>query len=335
LEKGNPEEAKSGVKRGESIAEWVLEAATVPPELAGARLDLGAARLFEHHSRARLQDWIRDGHLRVNSRVQRSTRERLRAGDELRLKAPRPAAIAPQAQKLKLDVVHADDAVVVLNKPAGLTVHPGAGQPDGTLVNALLHRFPQVKRLPRAGLVHRLDKDTSGLLVVALTERAHARLVEAMQARRIRREYDAVVAGIVTAGGTVRAPIGRHPRDRVKQAVLPSGRPSVTHYRVLQRFSHFTHLRLRLETGRTHQIRVHLQYIRHPVLGDPVYGGRAVRGVDLPPEVRQAIANFPRQALHARELEFQHPVTGATMTFVKEPPEDMQRLLDTLRAAAT
>ena len=321
------------MKRGESIAEeYSIEAATVPPELNGLRLDAGAARLFDRHSRSQLQRWIGQGHVRVNSRVTPSARHRLRAGDELRLRVPVAVPVALQAQKLALDVVHEDEALVVLNKPAGLTVHPGAGRPDGTLQNALLHRWPQTATLPRSGLVHRLDKDTSGLLVVALTARAHQRLTDAMAERDIKREYDALVLGVLPSGGTVRAAIGRHPRDRVKMAVQMRGRPGVTHYRVLERFAQHTHLRVRLETGRTHQIRVHMSHIRHPVVGDPVYGGRAVRGVGLPEELRRRLATFPRQALHARELGLQHPVTGAHLTFVREPPEDMQQLLAALRA---
>ena len=315
--------------------EYSLEAATVPGDVQGMRLDAGAARLFDRHSRAQIQRWIAEGHLRINSRVTTLTRQRLRAGDELRLRVPAPVSSTVAAQEIALDVVHEDDAIVVLNKPAGLTVHPGAGRPDRTLQNALLHRYPQTRTLPRGGIVHRLDKDTSGLLVVALTARAHQRLVEAMADRRVRREYDALVIGVLPAGGTVRAPIGRHPRDRVKMAVVPNmGRPAVTHYRVLERFPQHTHLRVKLETGRTHQIRVHLSHIRHPVVGDPVYGGRVVRGVGLPEELRRLLALFPRQALHARELGLEHPVTGKHLTFTAEPPADFQALLAALRAHA-
>ena len=323
------------VKRTKIIPEeYAIEAATVPPELHGHRLDAGAARLFDRHSRSRLQFWIAQGHLRVNSRITTRARHTLRAGDELRLRTPVVASTEAAAQKIRLDVVHEDADLVVLNKPAGLTVHPGAGRPDRTLLNALLHRYPQVRRLDRGGLVHRLDKDTSGLLVVALSARAQQRLVEAMAARRVRREYDALVVGVLPAGGTVRAAVGRHPRDRTKMTVLANGRPAVTHYRVLERFAQHTHLRVKLETGRTHQIRVHMAHIRHPVVGDPVYGGRAHRGAGLPDALGQRIANFPRQALHARELEFAHPVTGAHLTFTREPPADMRELLDALRADA-
>ena len=311
-----------------------MEAASVPAELHGFRLDAGAARLFDRHSRSKLQAWIAQGHLRVNSRVTTVPRLRLRVGDELRLRAPAPVESVMQAQGLDLNVVHEDEHLVVLNKPAGLTVHPGAGRPDHTLVNALLHRYPQTRTLPRGGLVHRLDKDTSGLLVVALTASAHTRLTAAMMEHKIRREYDAIVAGVLPAGGTVRTALGRHPRDRTKISVVSKGRHAVTHYRVLERFTENTHLRVKLETGRTHQIRVHMQYIRHPVVGDPVYGGRAARSAGLPDELRQLLANFPRQALHARELELTHPVTGERRVFTAEPPEDMRALLAELRKHA-
>ncbi|MGQ0587159.1 MAG: 23S rRNA pseudouridine(1911/1915/1917) synthase RluD [Gammaproteobacteria bacterium] len=321
------------MKRAKIITEeYAVEAATVPPELHGLRLDAGAARLFDRHSRSKLQHWIATGNLRVNSRITTTPRHKLRTGDHLRLRTPVAATPGVAPQKIKLDVVHEDADLVVLDKPAGLTVHPGAGRPDRTLQNALLHRYPQTGRLDRGGLVHRLDKDTSGLLVVALSARAQMRLVEAMAARRIRREYDALVNGVIPGGGTVRAAIGRHPRDRTRMTVLANGRPAVTHYRVLERFAQHTHLRVKLETGRTHQIRVHMTYIRHPVLGDPIYGGRAQRGTGLPEALRQKIAGFPRQALHARELELVHPVTGAHLTFTREPPADFQELLEALRA---
>ncbi len=297
----------------------------------GLRLDVAAARLFDRHSRARLQFWIHQGNVRVNSRITATPRHTVRGGDELRLKAPveRASVIAPQ--KIKLDIVHEDADLIVVNKPAGLLVHPGAGRPDGTLQNALAHRWPQTAQLTRNGIVHRLDMDTSGLMVVALSERAHLRLVEAMAGHHVQREYDALVVGAVPSGGTVRAAIGRHPRDRVKMSVQARGRPAVTHYRVLERYPQHTQLRVRLETGRTHQIRVHLAYIRHPVFGDPVYGGRVLRGTGMPEDLRRMLATFPRQALHARELGFAHPVTGARMTFTREPPADFQELVGALR----
>lgn len=308
--------------------------ASVPADLDGARLDAVAARLFPDHSRARLKDWIEAGRLSVNGAAAARSRQAVREGDVLALDAePAAREDALVAQPIALDVAYADEALAVIVKPAGLTAHPGAGQPDGTLVNALLHRWPQTAALPRAGLVHRLDKDTSGLLVVALTPAAHTRLVAAMAARRIKREYDALVNGAMTAGGTIDAPIGRDPHNRLRMAVVDGGRPAVTHYRVHQRFTHHTHLRVRLETGRTHQIRVHLSYLKHPIAGDAVYGGRLARGVGMAPALRESLRLFPRQALHARELAFQHPVDGRELRFIAEPPADLQTLLAQLRAA--
>jgi len=307
--------------------------AEVPAELDGSRLDAAAAKLFPVYSRARLQDWIEQGLLTRNGLAAARTRETVRGGDLLRLTPVTADAGSAAAQEITLDVVYADDALAIINKPPGLIAHPGAGAPDGTLQNALLHRFPQTSAVPRAGLVHRLDKDTSGLLVVALTLPAHTRLVAAMAARRIRREYDALVNGGVVSGATVDAPIGRDPHNRVRMAVLDGGRRAVTHYRVQERFRFHTLLRVRLETGRTHQIRVHMASLRHPVVGDGVYGGQVVRGVGMDEELRAALRAFPRQALHARELSLHHPDDGSERHFVAEPPADMQELLGRLRAA--
>ena len=318
---------------GEESALAAPQDAEVPAELHGARLDAAAARLFPAYSRSRLQAWIEQGLLTRNGAAAARGREAVRAGDRLEL---RPQAAEPgraAAQEIGLDVVHADAALAIINKPPGLVVHPGAGAPDGTLQNALLHRFPQTAAVPRAGLVHRLDKDTSGLLVVALTLPAHTHLVAAMAARRIRREYDALVSGGVVSGGTVDAPIGRDPHNRLRMAVLDSGRRAVTHYRVQERFRFHTLLRVKLETGRTHQIRVHMASLRHPVAGDSVYGGQVVRGVGMDEKLRAALRSFPRQALHARELSLVHPGSGEELHFSAEPPADMQELLRQLREA--
>jgi len=310
------------------------QSAEVPAELDGARLDAAAAKLFPLYSRGRLQGWIEQGLLTRNGAVAARTRELVRGGDQLQLRPVAPDANgSAAAQEITLDVVYADAALAIINKPPGLIAHPGAGAPDGTLQNALLHRFPQTATVPRAGLVHRLDKDTSGLLVVALTLPAHTRLVAAMAARQIKREYDALVNGGVVSGATVDAPIGRDPHNRVRMAVVDDGRSAVTHYRVQERFRFHTLLRVRLETGRTHQIRVHMASLRHPVVGDGVYGGQVVRGVGMDDGLRAALRIFPRQALHARELTLQHPDDGSERHFVAEPPADMQELLARLRAA--
>jgi len=312
--------------------DWLLTA-TVPEELAGSRLDAACARLFEQFSRSRLQTWIDQGRLRLNGQTVDRARHPVAAGDALELDAVPPQDTTVQPQDLPLDVVHADKSIAIIRKPAGLTVHPGAGQREGTLQNALLHHFPQTVAVPRAGIVHRLDKDTSGLLVVALDLSAHARLVAALAERSIRREYDAIVHGTLIAGATIDLPIGRHPRDRIKMAVVEAhrGREAVTHYRVQERFHGHTHLRCKLESGRTHQIRVHLSHQRHPIIGDVLYGGDVVRGHGMGEHLRTALKAFPRQALHARELELAHPKTGKAMAWTAEPPADMQGLLQLLR----
>jgi len=308
------------------------ERATVPDSLAGMRLDAVAAQLFDGHSRARLKSWIESGALLLNGRQADRPRQPVSVGDELLLQAEEPTPVDwMRAEDLPLDIVHADADLAVIAKPAGLTVHPGAGQPGGTLMNALLHHFPETAALPRAGIVHRLDKDTSGLLVTARTLTAHTRLVQALARREVRREYDALVSAAVVAGSTIDLPIGRHPRDRLKMAVVDGGRASITHYRVQERFEHHSWLRVRLETGRTHQIRVHLAHLRMPIVGDALYGGAIARGKGMSETLRTALMTFPRQALHARELAFLHPASGAELCFTREPPQDMQQLLEALR----
>jgi 23S rRNA pseudouridine1911/1915/1917 synthase len=297
------------------------------------RLDRALADLLPAYSRCRLQQWLKTGQLRVDGHVRRP-RDPVVGGEtvsgELALETETPAV--PQA--IPLDIRYEDSDVLVLNKPAGLVAHPAAGNRDGTLVNALLHHAPELAALPRAGLVHRLDKDTTGLLVVARSLRAHTALVEQLQARRIEREYLAVVNGVPVAGGAVDAPVGRHPVDRQRMAVTPGGKPAVTHYRVLRRFRAHALLRVRLETGRTHQIRVHLAHLRFPLLGDPVYGGRARLPPQASPRCIVAIRNFRRQALHAERLALTHPVTGERLEWRAEIPADLAELLAVLREDA-
>ena len=270
----------------------------IPPQYAGQRLDQALAVLFAEHSRARLQHWIRDGHITLDGATVKP-RMRLHGGEWLRGRCPLHIQTADQPQPLALAIIHEDAALVVIDKPAGLVVHPAVGNRDGTLVNALLHYDPTLATLPRAGLVHRLDKDTSGLLVVARSLAAHTALVAQLQARQVSREYRAVVTGVLAAGGTITAPLGRHPVDRKRMAVVAQGKPAVTHYRVSRRFRAHSELTVKLETGRTHQIRVHLAHIRYPLFGDPVYGGRPRLPSGMAPEAIDLLRGFQRQALHA------------------------------------
>ena len=290
----------------------------MPATCAGIRLDQALATLLPAYSRNRLAQWVRAGRVTLDGRAA-TPRQKVSAGGEiLVLPAPDPAAAAHRPESIALDVAFEDDTLLVVNKPAGLVVHPGSGNWQGTLLNALLAHAPALAGIPRAGIVHRLDKDTSGLLVVAKTLEAQTALVRQLQARSVGREYLAVVHGNVTRDGTMDAPVGRHPVKRTRMAVTARGRQAITRYRVAERFGHATVLRCRLETGRTHQIRVHLSALGHPLVGDPVYGKRS------------GIA-FPRQALHAERLQLLHPGTGKTMEWRADPPADLQQLLSDLR----
>lgn len=304
--------------------------AIVPPELAGARLDQALAQLFPEFSRSRLQHWIRAGEVAVDGKVLRP-RDKLLGGERVELSGSLDEGGEVEAQAIGLDVVHEDESILVINKPEGLVVHPGAGNPEGTVQNALLHHAPALAAVPRAGIVHRLDKDTTGLMVVAKTLEAHKALVDQLQARTVKREYLALVNGTFSAGGKVDQPIGRHPRDRTRMAVLDGAREAVTHYRVAERFQAHTLLRVSLETGRTHQIRVHMQHIGHPLVGDPVYGGRLLLPKGATDSVREALRGFRRQALHATRLGLDHPRSGEPMSWEVPAPADMAGLLDLLR----
>lgn len=307
--------------------------AEIPEALAGQRLDKSLAELWPEFSRSRLQGWIKSGALSVDA-VAASPRMTVKGGEQVVLTLEPQEEVSATPEAIALDVVYEDDALLVINKPVGLVVHPGAGNPSGTLQNALLHYAPELRHVPRGGLVHRLDKDTSGLLVIARSEVAHTKLSAAMKAREITREYCAVVCGVLTAGGEVDAPMGRHATDRKRMAVKAGGRSAITHYRVIQRFRAHTYLRLKLETGRTHQIRVHMQHIRHPIVGDPVYGQRLSLPAGASAELREALHAFRRQALHARKLGLHHPVTDAYLEWQAPVPADMQSLLAALKADA-
>ena len=305
----------------------------VPADLAGRRLDQAAALLLPEFSRSRLKTWIDSGRLTIAGHSARA-RMLLRGGEELELKTELEPAIEIAPEPIPLTVVHEDEALLVLDKPIGLVVHPGAGNRSGTLQNALLHAYPELGVLPRAGLVHRLDKDTSGLLLVARTLTSQKTLAAALERREIRRTYQAIVQGALTGGGNIDAPIGRHPRERTRMAVVEGGREARTRYRVLERFRAHTHCEVELETGRTHQIRVHMAHVRAPLVGDPVYGGRP----RLPPrpsdELRTALQSFRRQALHATRLKLEHPDSGAELRFESPLASDLRALLEVLRADA-
>jgi 23S rRNA pseudouridine1911/1915/1917 synthase len=306
----------------------------VPNAQAGARADVALAALWPEFSRARIQRWIRDGHVEVDGRTLRP-RDPVAAGAKVVLDAPAQAAVDDRPEAIPLQVVYEDADLMVINKPAGMVVHPGAGNRAGTLVNALLSHHPSSVSLPRAGLVHRLDKETSGLLVVGCSQRAHTRLTEMMQARDIRREYLALVCGVPVAGGPVDEPIARHPGDRKRMAVRAGGREAVTHFTVLERYRAHALLTVQLETGRTHQIRVHLAHRRFPIVGDPVYGRRMVLPKSPTPGLVTLLQGFRRQALHATRLSFAHPVDGTPLSFEAPLPEDLHLLLEALRADAT
>jgi 23S rRNA pseudouridine1911/1915/1917 synthase len=306
---------------------------SVPEDLAGRRLDQAAAALLPEFSRSRLRAWIDAGELTVGGR-EAKPRMLLKGGEELTLDTELAAAVEAGPEPIPIAIVHADDALLVVDKPAGLVVHPGAGNRSGTLQNALLHRYPELAVLPRAGLIHRLDKDTSGLLLVARTLTSHTVLVAALERRTIKRTYRAICQGVLTGGGSIDAPIGRHSRDRTKMAVVESGRDARTHYRVIERFRAHTYCEIELETGRTHQIRVHMAHVRAPLLGDPVYGGRPRLPPEPSEELKLALQAFRRQALHASRLRLAHPVTREALDFASPVAADLARLLDLLRADA-
>ncbi|MGX5220797.1 MULTISPECIES: 23S rRNA pseudouridine(1911/1915/1917) synthase RluD [Pseudomonas] len=304
--------------------------AEVPSDLGGQRLDQIAAQLFAEHSRSRLTAWIKEGLLTVDGKVIRP-RDIVHGGAQLELNAEQEAQGEWIAQDIALDIVYEDDDILVINKPAGLVVHPAAGHSDGTLLNALLHHVPDIVNVPRAGIVHRLDKDTTGLMVVAKNIQAQTQLVDQLQKRTVSRIYECVVIGVITAGGKIDAPIGRSSSQRQRMTVTDGGKQAISHYRVLERFRSHTHARVKLETGRTHQIRVHMSHVGFPLIGDPVYAGRFRIPPAASPTLVQSLKEFPRQALHARFLELDHPVTGKRMKWESALPDDLVWLLTLLR----
>ena len=306
---------------------------TIPDEMRGRRLDQALAELVPEYSRSRLQHWIRAGQVRLDGQLPQ-VREKVLGGEAVRIDAEIAEQTTNEAEPIPLELVHEDADLLVINKPAGLVVHPAAGNPAGTLLNALLHHDSSLAGLPRAGIVHRLDKSTSGLMVVARNLKAHKCLVDALQARTVKREYLTVVNSVLTAGGRIEAPIGRHPVDRKRMAVVAGGKQAITHYRVEERFRAHTLVRVQLETGRTHQIRVHMAHQHFPVVGDPVYGGRLrlPKGADA--ALKDVLSGFRRQALHATQLELVHPGSGETVAWQVAVPDDMAQLIDALRQDA-
>ncbi|ODS12249.1 23S rRNA pseudouridine(1911/1915/1917) synthase RluD [Vibrio scophthalmi] len=307
---------------------------TVKDSQLGQRLDQAIAEIFADFSRSRLKEWLLAGKVQVDGQVITKPRTRVMGGEVIILQAEFEDEERWEAQDIPLDIVYEDDDIIVMNKPRGFVVHPGAGTPDGTVLNALLHHYPDIAEVPRAGIVHRLDKDTTGLMVVAKTVPAQTRLVRALQKRNITREYEAIAIGRMTAGGKIEQPIGRHSTKRTLMAVSPMGKPAATHYRVAEHFREHTRIRLRLETGRTHQIRVHMSYLQYPLLGDTAYGGRARIPSGASQELTEMIRQFDRQALHAVMLKFEHPVTGEELEFHAPVPEDMVILTEALRQDA-
>jgi 23S rRNA pseudouridine1911/1915/1917 synthase len=303
--------------------------AEIPQELAGQRLDRALAAVFPDVTRSQLQQWIADGRVTVGARVPRK-RDKVAGGERVEVRLPPPRETDAVGESIPLDIVHEDATLLVVNKPAGLVVHPGAGNPRGTLLNALLHHAPSLAQLVRAGIVHRLDKDTSGLMVVAKTERTRQHLTRDLEARRIKRDYVAIVQGVMIAGGTIDAPIGRHRVDRTRMTVTDRGREAVSHYRVMKKYRAHTLVQVSLESGRTHQIRVHMAHIRFPIIGDPVYGGRLRIPAGANTRLTEAMQSFKRQALHAAKLSLTHPESGEMLRWVASVPPDMGELMEAL-----
>lgn len=314
------------------MAQQVQLSATVAESQLGQRLDQALAELFPDYSRSRIKEWILEDRVTVDGKTINKPKEKVLGGELVAIDAQIEEDARWAPQDIPLDIVYEDNDILVINKPRGLVVHPGAGNPDGTILNALLYYYPEIMDVPRAGIVHRLDKDTTGLMIVAKTVPAQTRLVEALQAREITREYEAVAIGNMTAGGRVDEPISRHSTKRTHMAVHPMGKPATTHYRIMEHFRAHTRLRLRLETGRTHQIRVHMSHINHPLVGDQLYGGRPRPPRGASDSFISILRGFDRQALHATMLRLYHPISGIQMEWHAALPEDMVELINALKA---
>ena len=301
----------------------------IPEKFKGKRLDLALSKLFPEHSRSRIQSWIKAGEVEVNNSKYKQ-RNVVNSGDIIKINTTLKSIDKHQAEHIGLDVIHEDEAMIILNKPAGLVVHPGAGNPKHTLVNALLHFDEKLDVLPRAGIIHRLDKDTTGIMIIARTIESYTYLVNELQKRNIKRNYKAIICGQLVAGGVIENKIGRHPVHRTKMAVTDKGKLATTHYRIIKKFQHYTYLDIQLGTGRTHQIRVHMNNEKHPIIGDPLYGKNTFLKKGINASLREFIKNFKRQALHAYNLEFTHPVSKKIISLNAELPDDMNNLIKIL-----
>ena len=301
----------------------------IPEKFKGKRLDLALSKLFPEHSRSRIQSWIKAGEVEVNNSKYKQ-RNVVNSGDIIKINTTLKSIDKHQAEHIDLDVIHEDKAIIILNKPAGLVVHPGAGNQKHTLVNALLHFDEKLDVLPRAGIIHRLDKDTTGIMIIARTIESYTYLVNELQKRNIKRNYKAIICGQLVAGGVIENKIGRHPVHRTKMAVTDKGKLATTHYRIIKKFQHYTYLDIQLGTGRTHQIRVHMNNEKHPIIGDSLYGKNTFikKGIDA--SLREFIKNFKRQALHAYNLEFTHPISKKIISLKAELPDDMNNLIKIL-----
>lgn len=315
------------------MTEKIHRTLTIPDNLGGMRLDQALAKLLPEFSRTQIQEWIKSSNVSVDNKHLKA-RDVIIGGEEIIITAKRKEQPAWEAQPILLDLIYEDDDLLVINKPAGMVVHPAAGNPNNTLLNALLHHCPQLQHLPRAGIIHRLDKDTTGLLVIAKTQASLMNLTAQMKQRTVTRIYQAVVSGLMTSGGTINEPINRHPIQRKKMTVCETGKEAITHYRVIEKYRDHTRIKVKLDTGRTHQIRVHMAHIRYPVLGDPVYGGRLQLPRGASPALVTMLRTFKRQALHAYELELIHPTTQKSIRWQAQLPDDMQELIAVLKADA-
>ena len=306
----------------------------IPADMAGKRFDQALSCMLPEYSRAKIQTWIREGCVKIDTKLVHACDRRVQGGERIEIHAQMQPQVAVEAENIPLQIVFEDQQLIIINKPAGLVVHPGAGNQRHTLMHALLHYEPKLRQVPRAGIVHRLDKETTGLLIIARTLQSHKYLVEKLHQREIQRQYVALVQGVMVAGGMVDQAIGRHPKQRTKMAVLSNGRPAKTHYRIIKKYRYHTQIRVNLETGRTHQIRVHMHWLRYPILGDPMYGYKTKQKQGMSAQLIQAITTFPRQALHAQAIRLIHPDTKAALEWKLPMPEDMLQLIQSLEMDA-